>query len=65
MSKKIDITTKDEAELTKQLGAFREELRTARFALGAEGKNTKAKRTLRRNIARILTESGKRTRQGA
>ncbi len=65
MKKKTDITTIEQSDLIKDLGKLREELRTSRFSLGAEGKNVKARRTLRKDVARIMTENNRRTRQQA
>lgn len=59
MSKKID-------ELTTSLREKREELRTIRFSgAGAKGKGTANIRTLKRDIARILTELTRRAKGGA
>lgn len=46
-----------EGELVKELALFREKLRVLRFkAEGAKSKNVKEGTTLRKQIARILTE---------
>lgn len=65
MAKKKDITTQKDAELIKMMNDLREELRNARSAFGAEGKDVKAQRDIRRDIARIQTELNNRARQSA
>ena len=56
MAKKTTYNGKDAAELTKIVGDKREELRVLRFgAAGSKNKNVKAARTLRKDIARVLT----------
>lgn len=57
MTKKDNMTTKTDQELTKLLTDTRVELRTERFsAAGARAKNPNAKGNLRKSIARVLTE---------
>ena len=54
--KKIDLKTKTEADMGKMLAEKREALRVFRFgAAGAKTKNVKEGRTIRKDIARILT----------
>lgn len=53
--------TKTDQELTQLLMDTRATLRTERFsAAGARAKNSNAPRTLRKTIARILTEKSAR-----
>ncbi len=48
-------------ELTKDLGMHREELRGLRFNVaGSKVRNVKQSKTLRKEIARILTEINRR-----
>ncbi|MCX6712215.1 MAG: 50S ribosomal protein L29 [Candidatus Vogelbacteria bacterium] len=54
--KKIDLTTKSEAELKKLLGEKREALTKFKFGIsGSRTKNVKEGKNTRRDIARILT----------
>ena len=49
-----------EAELKKQLTTFQEEVRALRFkAEGSKSKNVKEASTLKKQIARVLTEMNK------
>ena len=51
-----DITTKTPADLAKMLSEKREALRAFRFgSAGAKSKNVKEGRTIRKDIARIMT----------
>ena len=51
-----EITTKMPAELVKMLADKREALRVFRFgAAGSKSKNVKEGRTIRKDIARIMT----------
>lgn len=55
------LTKHSDDELMKMLGEKRESLRAFRFgATGGKTKNVKEGKTLRREIARILTELGGR-----
>jgi ribosomal protein L29 len=57
MSKKINLTEKNPAELTEMLNTQREELRMQRFeAAGSRPKDSSAPKQTRKQIARILTE---------
>lgn len=52
-----DINKKSEKELRKALGEKREELRGFRFdTAGSKTRDVRAARTLRKDIAQILTE---------
>ena len=63
MAKKTDITEKNPAELTDLLAKKREELRVLRFSgVGARIKDTNDPKKVRADIARIMTELGKRSR---
>jgi ribosomal protein L29 len=56
-NKKENLKGMKEDELKKQLTALREELRSIHFkAEGARSKNVKEASTLKKKIARILTE---------
>ncbi len=56
-TKKENLKGMDKAELTKKLAGIRETLRTIRFkAEGAKSKNVKESASLKKQIARILTE---------
>jgi ribosomal protein L29 len=51
-----DITTKTKADLAKMVGEKREAIRAFRFGgAGAKTKNVKEARTLRKDIARLMT----------
>lgn len=63
MAKKTDLTKKKDADLIKDMATKRESLRVSRFSLGADGKNVKAVRDLRNEIAQIKTELNRRARQ--
>lgn len=55
--KKIDVKKKSTKELTKVLAENREELRKLRFGFaGSTKSDTQSIKSIRRNIARILTE---------
>lgn len=55
--KKINYKEKDAAELTRMLSEARASLSAFRFgATGSKSKNVKEGMTIRRNIARMLTE---------
>jgi ribosomal protein L29 len=57
MAKKLDLKTHTPADLTKLVGDKREELRALRFNVaGSKNRNVKLARTLRRDIARAMTE---------
>ena len=57
MSKKLDLKNHSQEELTKLAGEKREELRALRFNVaGSKNRNVKAARTLRKEVARVLTE---------
>ncbi|MFA6969132.1 MAG: 50S ribosomal protein L29 [Candidatus Paceibacterota bacterium] len=61
MTKKDNMTTKTDQELLKLLADARADLRAERFsAAGARAKDSNAKGKLRKNIARVLTEQGRR-----
>lgn len=54
---------KTDAELTKDLAKHREDLRGLRFNVaGSKVRNVKEAKTLRKEIARVLTELNRRTR---
>jgi ribosomal protein L29 len=62
MTKKDNMTTKTDAELTKLLSETRAELRTERFsAAGARAKDSNAPKKLRVKIAQALTEQHARS----
>lgn len=55
------MASKTDQELSKLLADTRAELRTERFsAAGARAKDSNHKGTLRRVVARVLTEQGRR-----
>ena len=57
MAKKIDMKTKTDIELSKEVVETRSKLRTLRFeAAGARPKNSNAPRNARKLIARVRTE---------
>ena len=61
MAKKIELTEKNVSELTELLREKREQLRTLRFSIaGGRGKDGNALRQTRADVARIMTEIGKR-----
>lgn len=63
MSKKLTFKDKTAEDLQKLLSEKREELRKLRFeAAGARPKNSNALGTVRKDIARILTELASRTK---
>lgn len=63
MAKKTDITQKNESELAELLKQKREELRTLRFSIaGGRSKDGNALRRARADVARIMTELGKRAK---
>ncbi len=65
-TKKITFKDTEQKELIKLLGEKREHLRTLRFtAAGARNKNAQEPRNVRKEIARILTELGSRTKVAA
>jgi ribosomal protein L29 len=54
---------KTDADLIKELGVHREELRGLRFNVaGSKVRNVKQAKGLRKEIARILTEVNRRTK---
>ena len=56
-----DIAHKTQADLAKMVADKRESLRVFRFGTtGAKNKNVKESRTIRRDIARILTAMNKK-----
>lgn len=64
MAKKISFSEKNTAELLKLLKEKRESLRTLRFsAAGSRPKDSNAPMKTRRDIARVLTEMGKREKK--
>ena len=66
MTKKDNMTTKTDQELSKLLADTRQELRAERFsAAGARAKDSNAKGKLRTTIARALTEQGRRLLESA
>jgi ribosomal protein L29 len=66
MTKKENMTTKTDAELSKLLSDTRAELRLERFsAAGARAKDSNAKGKLRTKIARVLTEQHARLLKAA
>jgi ribosomal protein L29 len=66
MAKKINIAEKNVTELTELLNQKREELRTLRFSVaGGRGKDGNALRIARADVARIMTELGKRAKTAA
>ncbi len=65
MAKK-DTVTKNDQELAKLLSETRETLRSERFAAaGARAKNPNVPGALRKTIARVLTEQGRRLKESA
>ena len=63
MAKKTSLTTNTPAELIRLVADKREELRALRFsAAGGKNRNVKLPRTLRKEIARGLTELNARTK---
>ena len=63
MAKKVTLSEKNPQELTELLAAKREELRTLRFSgIGARVKDSNDPRNVRKDIARIMTELGTRSR---
>ena len=64
MAKKTSLTDKTGDELTKLLKEQREALRSLRFsAAGSRPKDSHAPLKTRRDIARVLTEMGKRAKK--
>ena len=62
MAKKIDLKNHTPEDLKKFVEDKREELRTLRFSVaGSKNRNVKLARTLRKEIARALTELTART----
>ena len=63
MAKKLDLKEKNVQELNDMLREKREELRTLRFSIaGGRAKDGNALRRTRADVARILTELGKRAK---
>lgn len=61
MSKKNSLTNHSVEDLQKLASTKREELRTLRFAVaGSKNRNVKQAKTLRKEIARALTELTKK-----
>lgn len=61
MAKKTSLINHTEEELIKLAGTKREELRALRFSLaGSKNRNVKLGASLRKEIARALTELNKR-----
>ncbi len=59
-----DLNKKTRAELYKILSDKHEEKRESRFAVsGSRQRNTKEARTLKKDIARVLTEINKRKKE--
>lgn len=57
MAKKTSLITNSNEELHKLVGDKREELRALRFSVaGSKNRNVKLARTLRKEIARALTQ---------
>jgi ribosomal protein L29 len=57
-----ELQKKNDADLVKFINEQREELRKLRFGVTGSGmRNTRAIRTIRREIAQALTELGART----
>jgi ribosomal protein L29 len=66
MTKKENMTTKTDQELSKLLADMRSELRVERFsAAGARAKDSNAPKKLRVKIARVLTEQHARVLKAA
>jgi ribosomal protein L29 len=63
MAKKTDFTKKNPSELEALLKEKREELRTLRFSIaGGRSKDGNSLRQVRADVARIMTELGKRVK---
>lgn len=63
MAKKTDLKEKNATELAELLKEKREELRTLRFSIaGGRAKDGNALRKTRAEVARIMTERGKRAK---
>jgi ribosomal protein L29 len=63
MAKKTSLINHSVEDLQKLAGERREELRALRFgAAGSKNRNVKMARTLRKQIARALTEQNSRTK---
>lgn len=61
-----ELKERNDAELAAFVAEKREELRKMRFGVTGSGmRNTRAIRTIRRDIARVLTEVTKRAKVGA
>jgi len=60
--KMAELQKKKDAELVKLLAEKRESLREFRFGVSSTSGNTSEGRTLRKEIARILTELNSRAR---
>lgn len=57
MAKKLDLKTYSKEDLQKLAAAKREELRALRFSVaGSKNRNVKLARTLRKEVARALTQ---------
>lgn len=66
MAKKEPMPKKTDEELVKLLADTREALRAERFsAAGARAKDPNAPKKLKKRIARILTEQGRRLSESA
>lgn len=64
MAKNTELSEKNASELTDLLREKRETLRTLRFSIaGGRGKDGNALRAARADVARIMTELGKRDRE--
>lgn len=64
MAKKKSLATHSAEELGKLAAEKREELRALRFSVaGSKNRNVKLSRTLRKDIARALTELAKQPKQ--
>ncbi len=60
MAKKISLASHTKEDLTRLIDDKREELRRLRFSVaGSKNRNVKLVKTLRREIARALTEQNK------
>jgi ribosomal protein L29 len=65
MKNKTNFTEKNDSQLMELLAQKREELRKLRFeAAGARTKDTSSAKKLRADVARILTVSGNRRKEG-
>ena len=63
MTKKLDLTTYSNEDLHKLAAAKREELRALRFSVaGSKNRNVKLAATLRKQIARALTQLNRSTK---